>query len=246
LFTNNRWKFRLKGVNLPLPILSCFMQSPYFFLYEIANDCLDCFVGDYWFISIYCDNQEDYKKVWQIGYEIISLFNGTCLLLEPKFHKIEISELFDGEIGQRDCENELSANFLEKPDTLDEIVIAELSRTNINIRLRLLNKATEDEGVYLILKYFEMKPNWDVYYKILESVETLSTKENITMSIDRGKRTRFTNTANNYSLSGIYSRHGVKKNKKENQTPSMEISEAHNFIRDIAKQYLRKKIDPCR
>jgi hypothetical protein len=121
------------------------MDSPCFYMYEIYNDLLEYSVGDYRFKSIYCDNQEDYKRVWQIGYEVIPLFNGTCLLLDSKFCKIEIDELFNGEIGQRNCENELLANFLEKPDILDKLVIAELSRTNINIRLRLLNKATEKD-----------------------------------------------------------------------------------------------------
>ncbi len=158
------------------------MQSPYLCIYDSINDDLDCSTSDYRFTSIYFNNQDDCEKVWQIGYELISLFNGTYLLLDSEFCKIEICELLNDGVGQRNCKNELLPVFLEKPD---EPVADEFPKDNINIRLRLLNKAIEDKGVYLILRYFDMEPNWNTYYKILETVENLSREENVTTPIDQ-------------------------------------------------------------
>lgn len=132
---------------------------------------------------------------------------------------------------------------LVKPDISEETIAAEFQKVKSDPRLALINKATEDVGLYLILKYFNMENNWVTYYKILESLEQLAKEESITtLSIDSEARKQFTNVANNYSLSGIHSRHGFKKNLKQNKTPAMRLSEAHDFIRDIAKQYVKAKI----
>lgn len=83
------------------------------------------------------------------------------------------------------------------------------------------------------------------YYKILESIEEFAKKYSLNIhSKTEAKRKSFTNTANNYSLSGLNSRHGFKDFIKENKTPAMTLTDAHNFISTIAKEYLQNRPYP--
>ncbi|MEH2384120.1 MAG: hypothetical protein V7K27_35420 [Nostoc sp.] len=242
MFINNEWEFLLRGSPQTLWDLSQKIGSNYFHIYEVPDFWNDCSVNDYRLKSIYCNDENDYKIVWQIGYELISLFNGARSLFDSSYWKVEIEQLWNNGLRQDYYENPDCFGLLGKPDISEEAVAHELQKAKSDIRLVLLNKATEDEGIYLIFKYFNMENNWVTYYKILESIEYLSKKEEITLSIDSEARKRFTNVANNYSLSGIHSRHGFKENLKENRTSAMKLNEAHDFIRDVAKQYIKTKI----
>lgn len=242
LFVNNKWEFWLIGSVQTLWSLSHQMGSGYFHIYEVLDAFNDCSVNDYRFRSLYCKNEEDYQVVWQIGYELISLFNGVYSLFDSNFKKVEIQQLWNNDIRQDYYENLDCFGILGKRYISEGNIAPEFQKAKSDCRLSLLNKATEDEGLYQILKYFNMEKNWVTYYKILESLEYLAREENITLSIDSDARNRFTNVANNYSLSGIHSRHGFKKNLKENRTSAMRLNEAHDFIRNVAKQYVKAKI----
>lgn len=231
----------MRGSPQDLWSLSCTTGSSYFQIYEVTDFWNECSVDDYRFRSIYCNNENDCQIVWQIGYELVSLFNGASSLFDSNCWKIEIEQLWNNDLKQNYYEN-LDCFILDKPDISEEAVATELQKAKSDIRLMLLNKATEDEGIYLVLKYFNMEKNWVTYYKILESIEYLTKEEDITLSIDPKAREKFTNVANNYSLSGIHSRHGLKKNLKKNRTPAMSLNEAHDFIRDVAQQYIKAKI----
>lgn len=242
MFINNEWEFLLRGSPQTLWDLSHKAGSSYFHIYEVADFYNDCSISDYRLKSIYCNDENDYQIVWQVGYELISLFNGACSLFDSRCWKVEIEQLQNNGLKQNYYESLDFFGLLGKPDISEEAVAHELQKAKSDIRLMLLNKATEDEGIYLVLKYFNMEKNWVTYYKILESIEYLSKEEKITLSIDSEARKRFTNVANNYSLSGIHSRHGFKKNLKENRTSAMKLNESHDFIRDVAKQYIKAKI----
>lgn len=231
---NNEWEFLLTSPSLQLR--SCaHLNNPYFFVYEESDSMNDCWTNRFKFQSAYCDNESDQRIVWQIGYELLSLFNGACLLFDKNFSKEKIEELSNDGDRQEYCPDNGLFNFLEKPEDTNILGIN-------NHHLSLLNKATEDVGIYLILKYFDMGQNWLTYYKILESVEELSKNENIILNIESDAKRRFHNVANNYSLSNIHARHGFKKNQKTNRTPIMDINEAHTFIRHVAKQYVNQKM----
>jgi hypothetical protein len=241
LYVNNEWEFLLRGSPQTLWSLSYQMRSAYFSIYEVPDFYNECSVNDYRFQSLYCNAKDDYQLVWQIGYELISLFNGACSLFDSNFEKIEIEQLWNNGVRQDYYENPDWFGLLGKPDISEESIAAEFQKVKSDPCLALIHKATEDLGLYLILKYFNMEKNWVTYYKILESLEQLAKEECTTLLIDSAARQQFKNAANNYLLSGIHSRHG-RKNLKDNKTPAMKLSEAHDFIRDIAKQYVKAKI----
>ncbi|MBD2312244.1 hypothetical protein H6G20_11275 [Desertifilum sp. FACHB-1129] len=224
------------------PALSASFKTVYCSNIELINcpleedhqtkDCNNIRLGEWPNIDDYTSQEErEAKIVWQIGYELISLVNGAFLLFDDNFRKVEIAELRHNGSLMPYCNNLKSMKMLGKPDIPEEIIQAQLT-SEMDDRLKLIHKATEDEGVWRILKYFEMGKDWATYFKIFETIK-------------KGKKftdeeKRFKKTANNYSLSGINSRHGFKP--VEIKPPSMTIDEAHIFIRNLAKEYLMNKI----
>lgn len=236
----NLWEFLLEGGSYSLlDSMSSFSNSIYFRVYEELDFMNDCSVQDYRFTSVYCDDESDSDTVWQIGYELVSLFNGANRLLDKDFRKIRIDQLWLNGNRQKFCENYRICGLLGKPYDPDNVVSAEFQRSQPDITFKLLIKATEDEGFYLLLKYFDMEQNWATYYKILETVEELSKKKGQKLYVASGERKRFTDAANNYSLTGIHSRHGFKEQIKKRKKTPMVLDEAHDFIRDLAKRYVQ-------
>jgi hypothetical protein len=240
LLVKKRWEFLLEGGSYSLLSSMCsFSDSAYFQVYEELDFMNDCSVQDYRFTSIYCNDEDDSDTVWQIGYELVSLFNGAHRLFREDFREVWIEQLWLNGNRQNFCKNYGISGLLGRPDDSDKLVATELKKVQPNSALGLLVKATEHEDVYLLLKYFDMEQNWVTYYKILETVEEWSKKKGQRLCVDSDERKRFTNVANNYSLSGIHSRHGFKANLKKNKTSAMSLDEAHTFIRNLAKQYVQ-------
>jgi hypothetical protein len=241
-FKNNEWEYLLKGNPQALNNLSEIMGSYYFHIYNVPSHNLDCNVDDNRMTSVYCNDEDDINVVWQVGYELVSLFNGAACLYDTNFSKIEIEAVWRNEKPIAWIEKNGAPGLLGKPD-LNSMQIQEEHRKSSldDPRFRLVNLATENEDIYLILKYFDMEPSWTTYYKTLETVETLAKKESVAININTKERKSFTNVANNYSLSGLDSRHGFKQNIKNNNTKKMTMNEAHQFIRSVAMSYLKQK-----
>lgn len=240
MVVKNRWEFLIEGGSYPLLDSMCsFSNSAYFQVYEKLDFMNDCSVQDYRFTSIYCNDEDDSDTVWQIGYELVSLFNGANRLFDKNFLKIRIDQLWLNGNRQKFCENYRLCGLLGKPYDPDRVVFAELQRSQPNTALKLLIRATESEGFYSLLKYFDMEQDWATYYKILESVEEWSKKKGQKLCVNSSERKRFTNAANNYSLTGIHSRHGFKEQIKKNKTAPMDLDDAHDFIRNVAEKYVQ-------
>lgn len=104
------------------------------------------------------------------------------------------------------------------------------------------------EDVYLILKLIDRIDSdfddWSQLYKIFETIENLESITNIDTQIDESLKRRFKNSANNFSITGIDSRHGYTSNPGGNQILSYD--EALNFILDISKKYLNTLLSEVR
>ncbi len=231
----NEWEFLLKGNPMGLRHICHESVNMYFYVYETLNHYLDCSVDDFRMTSSFCDGEEDLRLIWQIGYELISLFNGAAILDSVDFRKIEIEKLLNKEREVKWFPKEETIGLLNKSGFVNTTAIPR------DARLWLVDLATTNEDVYLILKYFEMDQGWQTYYKLMETLETFAKNESITLTATPEVRASFTNVANNYSLSGLSSRHGFKVQVKENKSEKMSLDEAHIFIRNMAKDYLKQK-----
>ncbi|MFJ3120442.1 hypothetical protein ACIPI6_28295 [Pseudomonas protegens] len=74
----------------------------------------------------------------------------------------------------------------------------------------------------------------------MEAIETFAKEKEIALDTIKDTRKSFTNTANNFSLSGFDSRHGFKEITKQNNTDSMSFDEAYTFVTSMTKDFLRK------
>lgn len=97
------------------------------------------------------------------------------------------------------------------------------------------------EDVYLILKLVDRidsdSDDWSQIYKIFETIENLESITSIETQIDTTLKRKFKNSANNFSITGIDSRHGYTSNPGGNQILSYD--EALAFILDISQKYLK-------
>ncbi|MEZ8379540.1 hypothetical protein [Vibrio sp. 10N.222.55.A1] len=237
-----KWEFLLSG---DLRLIRSFSEqrtSVYFDVSGGVDHWHDCMNDDFRLSSIYFDEEESPETVWQVGYELTSIFNGICLILDSNHQRLKLDELLHNGVSVLKPEKQIHMAVLGHPGSLtNDMVFNEFQAAKSkNIRLFMLNLATEREDVYLLLKYFDLYHDWVNYYKMYETLEAFSKITGIDINIDNKQLKAFKNTANNYQFSGIQSRHGFKKTIASNKTPSMDLAEAHKFIADIAIDYLNK------
>lgn len=235
----NEWIFFLNGDFHDLSALS---RDPGTFrmnIYGGVNEWLDCPNDDFRMNSVYCGGEEDASVVWQIGHELVDLFNGATALFTNQRFKLSIESLWQNDnkveyVVQSGITGLLGAPTANKADLDREKKFLEKA----DLRFKLLLLATEQQDVYHILKYLARPTDWVNLYRLLETVESWAKNKSITLGTDSSKRNHFTNTANNFSLSSFDSRHGFKTIAKKNNTPSMTIESALTFVVGVAREYL--------
>ncbi|UJQ35594.1 hypothetical protein L1871_14620 [Aeromonas caviae] len=237
-----KWEFLLSG---DTRLLRPFSEKPRNIYFDISGGVdywHDCMNDDFRLSSIYFDEEDTIDIVWQLGFELVSVFNGVCLILDPNHQRIKIEKLLhNGDSVSKPLIRTAMATLGEPTSLNKDMITKEFEDTKKrDVRLLMLNLATEREDVYLLLKYFDLHHDWVCYYKIYETLEALSKITEIEIDVDSSLLKAFKNTANNYQFSGIQSRHGFKKTIASNKTPSMDLSEAHRFVAGIAKDYLNK------
>lgn len=219
--------------------------SYYFNIYGGIDHWLDCPNDDFRMTTLYCENETDPNVVWQVGYELISLFNGASILFRKGYRKASIFKLLYKESPVDLMPSRGAAALLGKPPVSQHRINEEYENgAKSNIKFSLMHLATENKDVYFILKYLDMESSWSTYYKLMEAIETFTKKKDVELNTSKKERKRFTNTANNFSLSGFDSRHGFKEAVKKNNTESMSIDEGYNFVTSMAKAYFQKAYFP--
>ncbi|MFH2135375.1 MAG: hypothetical protein ABII81_09395 [Pseudomonadota bacterium] len=237
----SEWEFLLNGDIQEFRQLASEAGSYYFNIYGGIDHWLDCPNDDFRLTSLYCEGETDAAVVWQIGYELVSLFNGASILISRDYRKAEIDRLLYQNKSIDYVPPKGFSGLLGKPPFIDERIVQEYANGKASsIKFPLLHLATEHEDVYMLLKYLDMDGSWVTYYKLMEVIEGFAKKHGIDLNADKSKRSSFTNTANNFSLSGFDSRHGFKEAVKQNKTTSMSIDEGYKFVTDMAKTYLKK------
>lgn len=214
--------------------------TDYFNIYGGVDHLHDCINDDFRMTTIYCADETEPRVVWAIGHELVSLYNGASILFNNNYRKVSIHELWHDDLSVEWFPPSSQQSLLGPPTYTSYRTESEIrTLRKSNTKLYLVYLATEHKDIYLILKYFNMDAGWVTYYKILEAIENLAKEKTIDLNINEAKRKSFTNTANNFSLSGLDSRHGFKESIKKNNTPTMTVEEGYKFIADIAINYLK-------
>ncbi|MEA5449256.1 hypothetical protein VB780_11795 [Leptolyngbya sp. CCNP1308] len=235
------WEFMLNGDTQEFRQLATKPRSYYFNIYGGVDHWLDCPNDDFRMTTFYCDNETDSRVVWQIGHELISLFNGASILFDKNHRKASVYKLLYQGNSVDFVPREGVSALLGKPLVHQHLIDESLRNgASSSIKFPLIHLATEKKDVYFILKYLDMEGSWTTYYKLMEAVETFAAQKHIYLGTVRAVKIAFTNTANNFSLSGFDSRHGFKEITKQNNTKSMLLNEGYEFVTYMAKIYLKE------
>ncbi len=199
----------------------------------------DCRNDHFSFNSIYFEGEQDEELVWQVAYELLSLFNGASELFERGYRKLSIHSISLRGLSLNYRDQLVAQGLLERPQISPARREEELQKAKkASSRHTMLLLATENEDVYMILKYLDLGRGWADYYKLMETIDSYAAIKSLTVPDDDKLRTSFTNTANNFSLAKFDSRHGFKKVLKQNKTPAMNIEEGHRYVTGLARNYL--------
>ncbi|MFJ3120441.1 hypothetical protein ACIPI6_28290 [Pseudomonas protegens] len=158
------WEFMLNGSPQEFRQRASEVGSYYFNIYGGIDHWLDCPSDDFRMTTLYCDGESDPNVVWQIGHELISLFNGASILFNKNYRKASIFRLLHQESPVNYVPHRSIAALLGKPSVSQERINEEFRNgRNSGITLPLMHLATENQDVYFILKYFDMEPGWTNY-----------------------------------------------------------------------------------
>jgi hypothetical protein len=87
------WEFMLNGDGQEFRQRSNELGSFYFNIYGGVDDWLDCPNDDFRMTSLFCEGEDDPIIIWQLGYELISLFNDASILFLKNYRKASIFKL---------------------------------------------------------------------------------------------------------------------------------------------------------
>lgn len=240
-FKQEDWEVELIGDGQDLYGMTGRGGSPdYFRIWGGIDHLNDCPSNDYSFNSLYFNDQRDPEVIWQLAYELVNIFNGASELFSFQARKQSIREIyFLGKRVRRRQQARVIA-LLGRPRMHQHKWEEQLGKAlQMSPRLELLVLATENEDIYMMLKYLGFEASWSNYYKLLETMETHAKLKGKEIPGTKAERGRFTNNANNFSLVGYDARHGLKAlSERENTETAMSLQEAHAFITGRCKGYL--------
>ncbi|PKG63452.1 hypothetical protein CXF56_11330 [Psychrobacter sp. Choline-02u-13] len=220
--------------------------TKYFDITGGVNHYLDCPNDDFRLNSAIFNYANDNNTICQLAYELVSIFNSIHKVfcfedLRRLPLRVEGFYLKDTIVPLERKDTRFSINNFshDKIKLVEDLKSQILGLGNSSIfHFLLLSLIRED--VYLILKLIDRidldSDDWSQLYKIFETIANLESITNIDTQIDTNLKRRFKNSANNFSITGINSRHGYTSNTGGRQTLSYD--EALKFILDISKTYL--------
>lgn len=238
----SNWEFMLDENPLELMQRASERGSFYFNIYGGVDDWLDCRNDDYRMTTWFAEGEEDPTVVWQLGHELVSLFNGASTLLSKSRYKVSIFKLLHKNIPVDYVEPSGAYALLGRPSQFNDCQVDQEYKNGekSSAKFPLIHLAAEHKDVYFILKYLDMPESWTTYYKLMEAVETFAKEKGIDLETVAKDRKAFTNTANNFSLSGFDSRHGFKEATKKNNASALTLDEGYSFVTRMAKIFIKK------
>lgn len=235
------WEVLLNGNPQELRQLSTWGYSiDYFRIWGGVDHWHDCPNDDFRANSNLFEGQNE-DGVWQISYELLSLFNGASALFRREHYKLSIFKILlnETEVDRRD--KRYIPGMLTKPNITKHAWNDELRKAfATSQKLGLMMLAAEHEDIYLFLKFLDLDSSWITYYKILDTLETWEKRKGIRAFRSKRRERKFTCSANNFSLNGFDARHGFQEMMQEPAQKSMTIEEGHQFITGLVKDYLQQ------
>lgn len=249
---NNEWEFLIGGGSPHLLREWGTNHTGYDLHFYIADTPYDAPSDDFRFNTWFCNGVADVKKALEIGTELLVLLNGACNFFVKNHDNFYIADIWYN--GTRCSRNVTTLN----PIQLDLLYFdfskheyeEHKKRVSHNTIFNLINLSKSRRDVYELLSLFSTRPDWRALSTIYEMVIYFAEERSIFLNIDEEKENAFFGVANNYSVLGLYARHGPTKDggsKRRWQDPNkpkgipaktLSFDEASAFVREFVKNYL--------
>ena len=211
---------------------------------------LDCPNDDFRLSSVLFKSRNP-EEVIQIGHELVELFNSLNKLLFPTdFRRLPLvideilnnDEVLNYSLEKKKDFKLFNSHYISNKVDI-ESDLSELIKNNNIFGLLLLSFVRED--IYVLLKLIsnlnDKEEDWTQLYKIFESLKNFSKITNIDTNFDKKILEELKKSSNNFSISGINSRHGFVNSN--NVQSVIDYTEAKNHILYCSKLYLFKSMD---
>jgi len=171
------WEFMLNGNPQEFHNRASEEGTFYFNIYGGVDHWNDCPNDDYRMTTWYAEGEDDPRVVWQLGHELVSLFNGASNLFAKDYYKASIFKLLHNNSEMNYvAPSGVSALLGPPPENFNRHQIAQEFNNgqSSSVKFPLIHLATENKDVYFILKYLDMPESWSTYYKLMETVESFA------------------------------------------------------------------------
>jgi hypothetical protein len=182
------------------------------------------------------------EAIW-LATDAIGLLNGITLLVSRDLGQspIKLTRAFkdNGALPMLTIPVDEPGFFVE---TMASVAPMPRFKNARSVGTDLISLAASDTGIYYLLRLFSFDMTWGNIYKILETIETLAIRDGFDLKIGKSERDALTNTANNFSLTGLEARHGLKLAGKPNNSPRATRAQAFNTVRTASRRYLQSRL----
>jgi hypothetical protein len=193
--------------------------------------------------DLFCVAADDDEAIW-LAADLVGLLNGIITLIFshcPGDPPIKLSRAYN---GARNVP--ISNPPIDEPGFFLDVTARQpaLPRhgNDRSVATDLFSLSAADGGIYYLLRLFSFQMTWGNLYKILETVETLAEREQFDLQISTSDRAALTNSANNFSLTGLAARHGMQRASKPNRSRQATLVEGFATVRAASDLYLRSKL----
>lgn len=93
------WEFLLNGNLQELRGLSEGLGTGYLNIYGGIDHWHDCPNDDFRMTTMYAQDEADADAIWQMGYELLSIYNGASELFQMNAQKLSIHELLHKDVA---------------------------------------------------------------------------------------------------------------------------------------------------
>lgn len=234
--------------------------SELFYVWNEADFCDEVHDDYYAKSSLFCGEASEEENL-KIAGEILILLNGYLSLsgicgIVPQSKEVKLFKRKKDSTNfiriQPRSLNELESiipnyflmNLVQKKS---EALLGQVLPTKLENNLRegfptfdiLLFLATKKLEIYLLMRLFAIKNDWTNLYRIFETLKTIAQESNYPLEMTKREKNSFTIPANKFSITGLLSRHGYKKNEKDPTDKVFSLDQAQDFITKHVQNYIK-------
>lgn len=218
-------------------------KSPVVLADDLEANCDSGLHGERLLLSELFNTVQDAEEAIWLATDLVGLLNGITLLVSRELEQspIKLRQAF-----KDDCALPLLTAPVDEPGFFIDVT-ASLDpmprfKNDQSIGTDLISLAASDTGIYYLLRLLSFEMTWGNLYKILETVETLGERDGFDLKIVKSERDALTNAANNFSLTGLEARHGLKLAGKPNKSPRATRAQAFGTVRTASQRFLGSKL----